>query len=319
MSAQTVSRVSNGLSNVGEQTRDRVLDAMRELDYRPNTAARALRRGSFNTIGVIMFGFSTVGNLRTLEAVSAAAADAHYLINVIPVPHPTAHETSLVFARLNDHPVDGAIVIIESHLLRSADIEMPAGVPIVIMDSMRRDDLPIVDNDQVLGARQATTHLLSLGHRTVFHIGGPPASISSARREESWRRVLEEVGADIPEVLYGDWTAESGHLRGLELAARDDVTAIFVANDQMALGVMRALHESGKRVPEDVSVVGFDDIEESANFWPPLTTIRQDFTEIGRRGVTALISAIHREHHELPADPVPTQLIVRSSSAPPPQ
>lgn len=318
VSAQTVSRVSNGLSNVEERTRDRVLAAMRELDYRPNSAARALRRGSFNTIGVIMFGFSSVGNLRTLEAVSIAAANADYLINVIPVPHPTPREVELVFSQLSDHPVDGLIIIIESHVLRAADFEMPVGVPIVIMDSMK-GDRPIVDNDQTLGARQATTHLLSLGHRTVWHIAGPAASVSSIRREESWRTVLTEAGATVPEVLYGDWTADSGYRHGVQLAARDDVTAIFVANDQMALGVMRAMHENGRRVPEDVSVVGFDDVEEAANYWPPLTTVRQDFIEIGRRGVATLINSIRRERVPVDTDPVATTLIIRASTAPPPE
>ena len=318
VSSQTVSRVSNGHSNVDSQTRERVVAAMRELDYRPNGAARALKRGSYNSIGVIVFALSSVGNLRTLHAVSAAASDAGYAVNLIPVAHPTPEEVSVAFSSLGEHAVDGIIVIIESHLLRSAEFEVPLGIPVVIMDSIARDDLPIVDNDQFLGARQATEHLLSLGHKNVWHIAGPAKSISSVQREASWREVLTEAGIAPPEVLYGDWSADSGYTHGLTLAKMPEVTAVFAGNDQMALGVMRAMHENNRPVPQNVSIVGFDDIDEAGNFWPPLTTVRQDFTEAGIRGVAALISAIHHEKFDHRPPSVPTTFIVRGSTAPPP-
>ena len=318
VSAQTVSRVSNGHSNVDASTRERVVAAMRELDYRPNGAARALKRGSFNSIGVIVSALSSVGNIRSLNAVSTAASDVGYSVNLVPLAHPTADDVSLAFSRLGDHAVDGIIMIIESHVLRSAEFEVPPGIPVVIMDSLARDNVAIIDNDQILGARQATEHLLSLGHRNVWHVAGPAKSIASELREESWRAVLMSAGITPPPVSYGDWSAESGYRAGLELAANDDVTAVFVGNDQMALGVMRAMHEKGRPVPGDVSVVGFDDIEEAANFWPPLTTVRQDFTEVGVRSVAALISAIHNEEFTRTPTSVPTTFIVRQSTAPPP-
>jgi DNA-binding LacI/PurR family transcriptional regulator len=318
VSAQTVSRVSNGHTNVDALTRDRVVAAMRDLGYRPNSAARALKRGSFNTIGVIVFNLMSVGNLRSLDAVSAAAATAGYSINFVPVANPTPADVSVAFSGLTDHAVDGIIVIIESHLLRSSEFDLPTGLPIVIMDSIARDDLPIIDNDQFLGARQATEHLLGLGHATVWHIAGPPKSISSIQRENSWRAALESAGAVVPEVLYGDWSAESGYRHGLALAAIENLTAIFAANDQMALGAIRAMHEAGRNVPTQVSVVGFDDVDDAANFWPPLTTVHQDFTELGRRAVSALIGEIRHEPHTVDIDPVPTRLVVRASTAPPP-
>jgi DNA-binding LacI/PurR family transcriptional regulator len=249
--------------------------------------------------------------------VSLAASNAGYSINFVPIANPTPADVSIAFSRLTDHAVDGIIVVIESHLLRASEFELPPGLPIVIMDSITRNDLPIVDNDQFLGARQATEHLLRLGHPTVWHIAGPPTSISSIQRESSWRATLDAADASIPDVLYGDWSADSGYHHGQVLAADPNVTAIFAANDQMALGAMRAMHEAGRPVPASVSVVGFDDVDDSANFWPPLTTVHQDFTEVGRRAVAAVIGQIRGHAHALDTQPVPTRLVVRESTAPP--
>lgn len=317
VSSQTVSRVSNGLSNVDEGTRARVTAAMRELHYRPNGAARALKRGSFKSIGVIMFTLSTFGNLRTLDAISVAASDAGFSIDLVPVRSQTAAEVAVAFSRLSEHAVDGIIIIIESHILREADIRMPAGLPVVIVDSTIRSDHPVVDADQAQGARQATTHLLDLGHETVWHVAGPTQSYSAVSRERAWRATLEAAGKAVPDVLYGDWTSQSGYEHGKTLASRDDVTAVFAANDQMALGILRALHEAGRAVPADVSIVGFDDMEESESFWPPLTTIHQDFSEIGRRAIAALLRAVQDGDYGTSAEVVPTRLVVRESTAPP--
>ena len=146
-----------------------------------------------------------------------------------------------------------------------------------------------MDSNQAEGARSATAHLLELGHRTVWHLSGPQDSFSARRRAASWHRTLKAAGADIPPVVYGDWSAESGYRVGLQLAARPGLTAVFAANDQMALGLMRALHEAGRRVPQDVSVVGYDDVAEAGYFRPPLTTVHQHFEEVGRRCVALLL------------------------------
>ncbi|WP_350347619.1 LacI family DNA-binding transcriptional regulator [Agromyces sp. G08B096] len=316
VSGQTVSRVANGRRNVDPETRERVLQAMRTLGYRPNSAARALRSGRFHSIGVIMFTLSSFGNMRTLDAVAAAATDAGYSITLIPVPHPTRGEVSVAFDRLSEEAVDGVIIIVEAHLLDERDIELPAGLPVVIVDSNAGDRFPVVDTDQAHGARLATAHLLDLGHATVHHVAGPDRSYSAVHRREAWEEVLRERGASVPDVHVGDWSSESGHRIGHVLAGDPNVTAIFAANDQMALGVLRAMHEAGRRVPEDVSVVGFDDMEESASFWPPLTTVRQFFGEVGRRSVEALLQEV--ESGEARGTTlVPTELVVRRSTAAP--
>ncbi len=316
VSGQTVSRVANGRDNVDPLTRDRVIAAMRELGYRPNSAARALRSGRFRSIGVIMFSLSSYGNMRTLDAIASEASGAGYSLALIPLDSATQSDVSGAFDRLSEHAVDGVIILIETHQLDEAEIALPTGLPVVVVDSSARYAYPVVDTDQAQGATLATEHLLDLGHETVWHISGPRESYAAERRRAAWEVALERRGARIPDVLIGDWTAESGHELGRILAARADVTAAFVANDHMALGVMRAFHEAGRTVPGDLSIVGFDDVPEAANFWPPLTTIRQRFDRVGESAMRALIAEIEGESpsgREL----VPTTLVVRSSTAVP--
>jgi DNA-binding LacI/PurR family transcriptional regulator len=319
VSAQTVSRVSNGLTNVDTSTRDRVRAAMDEVGYRPNSAARALKTGRFRSIGVIMFTLSSFGNLKTLDAIATASAQAGYTITLMPIPSPTQGEVAVAFSRLAEQAVDGVVIIIEAHLLDRAEITLPTGLPVAIVDSDAGGRYTVVDADQAQGARLATEHLLSLGHRTVFHVAGPASSFSANRRTVSWRSTLDEAGAIVHEPLIGDWTVESGYDAGRLLAARDDVTAIFVANDQMALGVLRALHEAGRAVPGDVSVVGFDDMAEAEAFWPPLTTVHQDFSEVGRRCIEMVLREIEHDDGRAGTSIVPTRLVIRQSTAPPPR
>ena len=316
VSSQTVSRVSNGLSNVEETTKKRVLDAMQKLGYRPNRAARALKSGRFKSIGVIMFTLSTFGNMRTLDAIATAASRAGYSVTLIPLTDPTTGKVSGAYHQLREQQVDGVVIIFEAHLLDHADITLPEDLPAVVIDSNAGSGYSVVDTDQHQGARLATEHLLELGHRQVWHLGGPASSFSALHREESWKQTLEEAGIQAPEVLHGDWSAESGYRIGLELGKNPAVSAIFAANDQMALGAMRAMHELGRAIPEDVSIVGFDDLEEAASFWPPLTTVRQDFHAVGRLSIENLLQQIAGDTpaHDVS---VPTRLMVRKSTAAP--
>src|SRR6185437_15481331 len=173
VSTQTVSRVANGLTNVEAATRDRVLQAMQTLGYRPNKAARALRSGHFRNIGVIMFTLSSFGNMRTLDAIAISAARAGYSLTLVPVERPTQADVSVAFARLLEQAVDGVVIVIEAHIVDQADVELPPGLPVVVIDSAERDDYPVVDTDQAQGAELATQHLLDLGHASVWHVAGP--------------------------------------------------------------------------------------------------------------------------------------------------
>nr|WP_129338015.1 LacI family DNA-binding transcriptional regulator [Cellulomonas endophytica] len=313
----TVSRVSNGYAGVTEATRRQVQAAMDALGYRPNSAARALKSGRFRTIGVVTFTLATTGNIRTVDAIATAAARAGYATTLLPVEAPTRREVHGALSRLHELAVDAVVVIMEVSLLDHADVLVPPGVRTVVVDSDAGDRYAVVDTDQADGARQAVEHLLGLGHATVHHVAGPDGSFAARRRERAWRELLVERGRVVPEPVAGDWTADAGHRAGRMLAADPSCTAVFVANDQMALGVLRAMAEAGRRVPEDVSVVGFDDVPEAAQFAPPLTTVHQDFDEVGRRCVARVLADLAGEDEGAGTALVPTRLVVRSSTAPP--
>ncbi|WP_189955524.1 LacI family DNA-binding transcriptional regulator [Streptomyces roseolus] len=315
VSSQTVSRVSNGDAAVVEATRKRVLDAMKELGYRPNSAARALKRGDFRAIGVITMGLTSTGNVRTLDAIAGSASRAGYAVTLIPLDAPTQDNVKGAFTRLDELAVDAVVLIMEVHLLDAAALTLPPHVKVVVVDS-DATDFPVVDTDQRQGARAAVRHLLGLGHGTVWHVAGPEESFAAGRRAEAWEEALREEGRTVPPVLRGDWTPESGYEAGLRLADETGCTAVFVANDQMALGVLRAFHERGVRVPQDVSVVGFDDVPEAASFIPPLTTVHQDFAQVGALCVEAVLRELAGET-VTGVRLVPTTLVERNSTAHP--
>lgn len=317
VSAQTVSRVSNGSSGVVEETRQQVIWAMEELGYRPNSAARALKRGKFRTIGVILFSLSTTGNMRTLEAIADRAAEEDYAITLIPVAAPTQAGVRGALSRLHELAVDGIIVIMEVHLMDSATVSLPPRVHAVVVDSNAGEDYSVIDTDQSAGARMAVEHLLDLGHKTVWHVAGPEESFASEGRVNAWRTTIEGRDCAVPPLLRGDWSADSGYVAGLRLAAEPSCTAVFTANDQMALGVLRAFHEKGISVPADMSLVGFDDIPDSTSFSPPLTTVHQDFAELGRRCVDKVLKQIRDNSTEPGRELVPTRLVVRESTGRP--
>ncbi|MEU8465686.1 LacI family DNA-binding transcriptional regulator [Streptomyces sp. NPDC029003] len=315
VSSQTVSRVSNGHAAVVEETRQKVLRSMKELGYRPNSAARALKRGDFRTIGVITMSLSSTGNVRTLEAIATRASRAGYAVTLLPLDAPTRDNVKGAFTRLDELAVDAIVLIMEVHLLDARLLELPPHVKVVVVDSDAGDRFHVVDTDQRQGARAAVEHLLELGHDTVWHVAGPEESFAAGSRAASWEATLRERGRGVPAVLRGDWTPDSGYRAGLLLAQEPDCTAVFVANDQMALGVLRALHESGRRVPEDVSVVGFDDIPEATSFIPPLTTIHQDFATVGELCVDSILRELGGETLGGGTTLVPTRLVVRRSTA----
>ncbi|PYY32196.1 LacI family transcriptional regulator [Curtobacterium sp. MCJR17_055] len=318
VSMQTVSRVARGFDNVSPETRTRVQQAMAELGYRPNRAARALRSGRFRTIGVIMFTLASFGNMRTLEAIADAAGAADFTITLLPMASRTEEGVRSAFSRLHEQAVDGVVIIIESHVIDTAEVALPDGVPMVVVDSTGTTEHPAIDTDQADGARLATQHLLDLGHDTVWHVSGPASSYSAARRQAAWAATLTAAGRTVPPVFEGDWNTSSGYRAGVSIAVRPEITAVFAANDQTALGVLRACHELGRPVPSTLSVVGFDDSPESDSFWPPLTTVHQSFDEVGRRAVATLLRQIEGGAATAATDLVPVRLVERASTAAPP-
>ncbi|MFH9887496.1 LacI family DNA-binding transcriptional regulator [Streptomyces luteogriseus] len=320
VSKQTVSRVLNDHPAVRPETREAVSQAMRTLGYRPSRSARSLASGRTRMLGVISFDAARYGPASILTAINTAAQEAGYLVSSIALD--TADRATVVEAvnRLSAEGADGVIAIAPQLWVGRALAETTdLGTPLVVLESPLDDGTPLVTGDSRTGARKATEHLLALGHTTVWHIAGPAGWTSADLRLTSWRATLRAAGAAVPDPLVGDWSADCGYDLGRGLARRPEVTAVFASNDQMALGLLHALHESGRSVPGDVSVVGYDDIPEAAHFLPPLTTVRTDFAEIGTRSLRLLLDRIDGPGRHPRADTlVPVDLVTRASSGPPP-
>jgi len=313
VSYQTVSRVLHDSPHVRGDTRERVLAAIRQLDYRPNSMARALVTGRSKTLGVVSFDTTLYGPASTLLGIQQAAHDAGYAVNVSSLRSLNRGNVLDAIEQLRDQGVDGVAVIAPIRAGVDALRHIRSDFAVVAVEAGPNAPIPVAAVDQKVGAAAATRHLLNLGHKTVWHLAGPPDWNDADERIEGWRSTLEAARAPIPPLLRGDWTPRSGYELGKDLLQIPKLTAVFVANDQMALGLLRRLHESGREVPRDLSVVGFDDIPEAAYFTPPLTTIRQDFAELGRRCLHILLGRIEGEAANARVVVAP-ELVVREST-----
>jgi DNA-binding LacI/PurR family transcriptional regulator len=318
VSHQTVSRVINGSPNVRPETRERVIAAMVELGYRPNLAARALATGRTRTLGVVGIDTTRYGPASVLFGIERAAHEEGYLTIVASPKALDLSSVTYAIERLRVQGVDGILVIAPHEEAADALRHTSVDLPLVAVEAGPPDVVPVVAVDQFAGAVSATRHLLDLGHETVWHISGPADWLETRERMEGWRTTLEAAGAVPPPVLVGDFTARAGYDLGRRLALDATVTAIFASNDQMALGVLRAMHEAEREVPRDLSLVGFDDTPEAPYFRPPLTTVRQDFIEVGSRGLRMLVRTIEKNEQVVTGSRVATELIVRSSTSVPP-
>ncbi len=321
VSHQTVSRVLNDHPNVRPETRERVLEAIGRLGYRRNLAARALVTRHTHTLGVISFDTTLYGPASTVYGIEQAARDAGYFVSMVSLRTIDRAGVAEAIGYLAEQRVDGIVVVAPQRSAAEALADLPQGVPAVAVEGEHAGEVSVVCVDQVEGARLATEHLLELGHRTVWHISGPADWLEAEGRVEGWRGVLTAAGREVPEVIGGDWSPRSGYEAGRRLvgpALAGEVTAVFAANDQMALGALRALTEAGVRVPEQISLVGFDDVPESEFFSPPLTTIAQDFGAVGRHSIDVLLRQIDAgggvANERLV---VPPGLVLRSSTTSP--
>ena len=321
VSHQTVSRVLNGHPNVRAETQARVLAAIDELGYRPNSSARALVTRRTGVIGVVAVDTAHYGPARTLTGIEHAARAAGYYLSVVTLTEASAGQVREAMDHLARQSVEGYVVIAPQRSVLEGMPEWAGGAPVVAVEGGEARELPVVCVDQEGGARMAVRHLLELGHRTVGHVAGPRDWLEAEARVAGWRGALEEAGAPVGEPLFGDWRPRSGYELVRSLVERDALpTALFVANDQMAVGALRALAEAGVRVPDDVSVVGFDDVPEAAYYSPPLTTVAQDFTEVGRRGIGILLDLLDSGEpaaESAAREVVPARMVVRASCGPP--
>lgn len=317
VSHQTVSRVINGHPNVSETTRERVQAAIAELGYRRNNAARALITRRSGLLGVITFGSSLYGPTSTLLAIEEAAREHGYQILI--ASHRSgdpASFTKLVESTL-DYGVEALMVVASHEALIQQAKQLDVRFPVFLVGCQPDSETSVsgVGVDQSEGGRLAAEHLIGLGHRELLHITGPMEWPDARERLRSWQEACAAHGVDGDRLITGDWSAETGYEIGLRiLEDKRPPTGVFVANDNMALGLLRAVQTGGWRVPTDLSVVGFDDIPGASNFLPPLTTVRQDFDSLGRRVLGAVVAVLEGETPDLSV--VPASLVVRETTAP---
>lgn len=315
VSHQTVSRVINGSASIRPETKARVEQAISELGYRPNTAARALVTRRSGVIGIVGSNSALYGPSSIQRSVEEAARAAGYFSSMVPLAEVTREALADALDHLARQSVEAIVMIAAQEDALAVAHAADSGVPMIVVEGDLSGRGLSVGVDQIDGARQATRHLISLGHRAIDHIAGPRTWTEARGRRIGYEEAMRDAGLEVRESPVGDWTPARGYAIGCELARRSDATAVFVANDQMAIGVLHAFARNGLRVPEDVSVVGFDDLPESAYLNPALTTVRQDFKAVGQRAIELVIATL--DGATLDVSLLAPELIIRESTSTP--
>jgi len=325
VSTQTVSRVINERPDVSPGTRKRVQEVIGKLAYQPSALARSLIRQRSHTLGVVTAGLRYIGPSRTLSGIAAAAEEARYSLLLKELPRFDENEIEPIFQALLSRHVDGIIWAVpevgENHAWvtrQSLDLE----IPLVYITMEPQKDISVVSIDNYLGGRMAMSHLLEQGYRKIGHISGPLDWWEARQRMAAWKETLKEASLEIKEsyCVEGNWSSASGRQAIEKLFNQyPDLDSIFVANDQMALSVMQFISQEGLRIPEDIGIVGFDNMAESAFFSPALTTIQQDQHDIAKLAVEEIINIIEAgwqesEQTEPRTILLPPTLVVRQSS-----
>ncbi len=317
VSHMTVSRVLNDSANVRESTRAQVLAAIAALNYRPSPVARALASGASRMLGILdATGGLLYGPMNTVWAIESAARQVGYSAVVAGVDPSDRDSVRQAVEHLLNQEAAGLIVIGPSAGARDVLGELAPEVPIVTMHGTSEEPVIIA---QAEAARAATRHLLQLGHTRIAHIAGPADWFEATSRRQGFIDELAAAGLEPLAIESSDWSPQSGYEAATRLLARaPEATAVFCANDSIALGLLHAATDAGLELPAQLSVIGVDDTPESAHFRPPLTTLRQDFAEGGRRAVVSILAALGRDV-TVPQSSLVPQLIVRASTAAPPR
>ena len=320
VSHQTVSRVINNHDKVSPQTRTRVQQVIEDLGFRPNASARALASGDAQSVTVLMSNTTRYGYIATLTGIEEAARAASFSVGIVVIESAsTGHVTAALERGIDAH---GALIIVAFDRAGLIALERaPAGLPLAAAVESPAAAPPAgapwrwIDDESA--ARQATRYLLELGHDTVHYIP-LPSTTRSSRRTAGWRAALRAAGASVPPPGNSAWGSPAGFEAGLALAHDPAVSAILCGNDEIALGALSALHHLGRRVPEEVSVAGFDDEPQAAYYAPPLTTSRLDFNALGRACFETVLAQLSGGG----VSPGPVglpKLIIRESTAAPRQ
>ncbi|NLE43936.1 MAG: LacI family transcriptional regulator [Chloroflexi bacterium] len=314
VSYQTVSRVINRHPNVAEKTRAQVLDAIRQLDYRPNQAAKVLATGRSYMLQLIMFD---IRYNDPLPAMIYWAKRMGYTLVISEItPFTPRDETRDRLEELASRMIDGLIIFSPYAFLPYEELtELCRGVPFVLVGTEMGMKAPSVVFDQRHGAGLAIQHLLDLGHRHIAEIRGPQEHIDARARHETFVSILKARGLPSDLSVEGDFEVPSGYeaTRSL-LTTGAPFTALFASNDRMAVGALHALCEHGLYVPQDVSLVGFDDMTEAAYLNPPLTTVRQDLDVIAQQSIEYVVSMIQNPKMPVHQRVLYPELITRRST-----
>lgn len=317
VSVPTVSRVLTGNVPVGEKRRARVAQAIAELGYRPNAAARALVSGRRSMIAILAANTSRYGYARTVEGIEEAARAAGYMAVITVVETAEPEDVNTAVDMVLSHAVAGVIVLDFDEPGHAALSALPANVPVVVAAASpsRAITLPRAYLADQRGASQATKYLLSLGHKTVHHIA-LPSSGRKGGRTAGWVTALKAAGIVPPPPIWTSWDPLHAYEQAKTMAVDPAVTAVLAGNDEVALGVLRAMTEQHRSVPGEVSVIGFDDQPLASLVSPALTTVAQDFAELGRQSFALLDNAINRTNGSHTIS-IPARLVIRDSTAPP--
>ncbi|WP_298743768.1 LacI family DNA-binding transcriptional regulator [uncultured Microbacterium sp.] len=315
VSYQTVSRVLNDHPSIRPATKQRVLDAMEELRYRPNQAARALVTSRSSTLGVILGSRGEYGPTSSLAALEDSAREQGYWVNSAYLRDTKPETIHAAVEHLRRQSVEG--IVVHAPQVRVFDIlaELNVDIPYLGLNTAERGIVELAE-DQVRGGRMATEHLIELGHVEIVHVAGPQDWIEAESRMRGYLHALSDADLPTRAPILGDWTADFGYRAALELSHRLDFTAVFAANDAMAIGLMHGFRDVGIDVPRRVSIVGFDDIPLAAHSWPPLTTVHQQFASLGRRAVAELLRLINADDAPPLVASIEPSLVVRASTAP---
>jgi DNA-binding LacI/PurR family transcriptional regulator len=317
VSLSTASRALTGRTRVSVARKAAIDAAALKLGYRPNAAAQTLVSGRRSVVGVLARNTLRFGYAATLQGIEEAARAAGNAVMIAVVESEAPDHVRAAADLALSQPLAGAIVIEFDRVGIETLKALPATLPVVAAAGAvrKRTVRPYAFLDDEAAGRHATNYLLSLGHKTVYH-ASIPSTRRQAGREQGWRRALEDAGITAPGVYRAGYSSRSGYEVGLRVARDPSITAILCGNDELAIGVMRALREHGKRVPEDVSVMGFDDQPFSEMWLPPLTTVAQDFQDLGRRAYGLLRQWIESGVKPKNSVAVP-ELVIRTSTGPP--
>lgn len=318
VSYQTVSRVLNQAVHVSPKTRTKVEQAMADLNYVPNRVAQQLAGKHSLTLGLATTDLSLHAPSQIAAAIKSKARELGYSIVIAMVDDHSDLACQQAINELLAQRVDGILVNVPLKPTRSQKVvQQCAGTPVLFLDVDPQSAAFSVLFDPKVGAIQGAEHLLSLGHQQIALICGPKDAISAQLRYQGWQQALNSASLTPQAVYHGEWDARSGYQATQKLlSSHIQFSAILVANDQMALGVLRALHEHDIDVPGQVSVVGYDDTADSAYFQPPLTTVRQNFKLLGEESVSRLIVRLHH-NIEPPSETLllATKLTIRQTTA----